>query len=127
MSTSKKKQKKADQAKKFDRKVEKLNLHGIKKHFFVCNGPKCCSEKVGSEAWKKIKELCKDQDVVFRSRANCLRLCLEGPIGVVYPEGVWYRDLDTENIEKVFHQHLIGGEVVDELQIKPLDLQKEIE
>ena len=104
---------------KFDAKVKKLNLHGIKKHIFICNGPKCCSEEKAAEAWQKLKELCKDQDVVFRSRANCLRLCLKGPVGVVYPEGVWYKDLDVKNVEKVFHQHLVGGEVVEDLQIKP--------
>ncbi len=49
--------------------------------------------------------------------AGCLNRCGEGPVLVVYPEGVWYCYNVREDIDEIISEHLCKGRVVARLKI----------
>jgi (2Fe-2S) ferredoxin len=122
-----------DSAERLAKIVEKLRIANIKRHIFLCadqTEPKCAPKEDTLTSWNYLKRrleelgLTKAAECVYRTKANCLRVCEQGPIAVVYPEGTWYHSVTPEVLERIIQEHLIAGQPVKEFVFaeKPLTL-----
>lgn len=96
--------------------LEKLGVENLEYHIFLCTDPskpKCASREETIESWEYLKKRLEELGLsstgkVFRTRANCLRVCKEGPIMCIYPEGRWFKNATKDVIELILQNYIVN-------------------
>lgn len=119
---------------------EALSIPRVERHLFLCaeqTNPRCSTREQSAEVWRHLKRRLKELGLasapppwqgkpeeaalvppgdgcVLRSKVDCLRVCEQGPIAVVYPDGVWYHSVDVEVMDRIIAEHLLAGRPVED-------------
>jgi len=99
----------------------------VRRHLLLCATPakaKCCDPAVGAEAWDRLKKRVKEAGLdmgsktpVLRTKVDCLRVCKDGPVLMVWPDGICYGHVTADAVDRIVDEHLVGERPVEDLII----------
>lgn len=92
------------------------------RHIFICTHGNCASGSATAALLQRLQELNEEHDRVrfsnhervIATASGCLGVCMGGPVLVIYPEGIWYANVDVAKLERIYREHLLGGAPVAE-------------
>ena len=104
-----------------DSELVKPKIADYKRHLLVCTGPRCTQDGASQALFDSLGDKFKAAGLhegemrVKRSRVSCFAACKGGPVMCVQPDGTWYYNVTDSNMDRIVAQHLVGGQVVQDL------------
>jgi len=95
-------------------------MPGYVRHILVCTGGYCSPDRRGAQLYALLPQLLQEAGLLFgesrvkRGETPCLGVCENGPIVVVYPEGIWYASVTPALLGRIVNEHLKSGRVVED-------------
>ena len=108
----------------------------ISHHLLLCATPtkaKCCNPVDGGASWDALKRLVRELDLenparpqglVLRSKVDCLRVCEQGPVLLIWPDGTWYGGVTPERLEIILREHVLEGRPCRQWMLKQTPLHR---
>jgi (2Fe-2S) ferredoxin len=101
--------------------TERPKIADYRRHLLVCVGPRCATEGESQALFDSLGARFKAAGLdqgdlrVKRTRVHCFAACRGGPVLCVQPDGIWYCNVTSENMDRIISQHLVGGHPVEDL------------
>lgn len=101
--------------------VVKPRIASYRRHLLVCVGPRCAQDGQAQTLFDSLGDKFKAAGLhegelrVKRSRVSCFAACKGGPVVCVQPDGTWYYNVTDANMDRIVRQHLVQGQVVQDL------------
>ncbi|MFZ5863199.1 MAG: (2Fe-2S) ferredoxin domain-containing protein [Nitrospirota bacterium] len=101
--------------------IPKPALKPFARHILVCVKGRCAETGRSEQLFDTLRDrlaaagLDEGARRVKRTKCQCFAICKEGPIVVVYPDGVWYCRVTSDALDRIVDEHLVGGRPVEEL------------
>lgn len=96
-------------------------IGAYKRHLLICTGPRCTQDGAAQALFDSLGDKFKAAGLhdgemrVKRSRVSCFAACKGGPVMCVQPDGIWYYNVTSLNMDRIIQEHLVGGQSVDDL------------
>lgn len=108
--------KKADLEIRIDKEAAPTQTGG-RMHILVCGGTGCTSSS-SMKIIEKMESLIAENsmaDEIKVVKTGCFGLCAQGPIMMIYPDHLMYTQVQPEDVEEIFENHVKCGQVVTRL------------
>ncbi|HVO58258.1 MAG TPA: (2Fe-2S) ferredoxin domain-containing protein [Dongiaceae bacterium] len=101
-------------------------MPSFRKHIFICMNqreeghPRGCCDPAGQGELQrlfKVKLAQRGMELVRANKSGCLDQCELGPTVVVYPEAIWYGNVQPQDVDEIVESHIVNGRVVERLRI----------
>ncbi|MCR4369147.1 MAG: (2Fe-2S) ferredoxin domain-containing protein [archaeon] len=98
------------------------------KHVLVCTSEKSghCAEKGGLELLQAFRHEVSRRNLgeeIYVTKTGCTSQHHCGPAVIIYPDGVWYKEVKPSDVPEIIESHLLGGKIVARLHNKEIGLK----